>query len=85
MRLLLLTLGISVCVVGIGTRAEAQNYPWCAYYNFQQGGATNCGWATFEQCLATVWGIGGSCQLNTMYQPPTRPPSLTRHPSHRPH
>jgi hypothetical protein len=24
MRLLLLTLGISVCVVGIGTRAEAQ-------------------------------------------------------------
>jgi hypothetical protein len=29
MRLLLLMLGISVCVVGIGTRAEAQNYP-CA-------------------------------------------------------
>jgi hypothetical protein len=28
MRLLLLMLGISVCVVGIGTRAEAQNYPW---------------------------------------------------------
>jgi hypothetical protein len=29
MRLLLLMLGISVCVVGVGTRAEAQNYPWC--------------------------------------------------------
>ena len=29
MRLLLLMLGISVCVVDIGTRAEAQNYPWC--------------------------------------------------------
>jgi hypothetical protein len=27
MRLLLLMLGIGVCVVGIGTRAEAQNYP----------------------------------------------------------
>jgi hypothetical protein len=25
MRLLLLMLGISICVVGIGTRAEAQN------------------------------------------------------------
>ena len=33
MRLLLLMLGISVCVVGIGTRAEAQNYPWCAIYS----------------------------------------------------
>jgi hypothetical protein len=32
MRLLLLMLGIGVCVVGLGTRAEAQNYPWCAYY-----------------------------------------------------
>jgi hypothetical protein len=29
MRLLLLMLGISVCVGRIGTRADAQNYPWC--------------------------------------------------------
>jgi hypothetical protein len=79
-RLLLLVLGISVCVVGIGTRAEAQNYPWCAYYNFQQGGATNCGWATFEQCLATVRGIGGSCGPNPMYQPPPGPYRLTNRP-----
>src|SRR5215472_13979413 len=34
---------------------------WCAYYNFHQGGATNCWFATFQQCLATVTGIGGSC------------------------
>ena len=32
MRLLLFTLGISVGVVGIGNRADAQNYPWCALY-----------------------------------------------------
>ena len=38
MRLLLLMLGISICVVGIGTRAEAQNYPWCAYYSEPSGG-----------------------------------------------
>jgi hypothetical protein len=80
MRLLLLVLGISVCVVGIGTRAEAENYPWCAYYNFKGGGATNCGWATFEQCLVTVRGIGGSCGPNPMYQPPLGPYRLTNHP-----
>jgi hypothetical protein len=73
MRLLLLMLGLSVCVVGIGTRAEAQNYPWCAYYSggrFGGGGGTNCGFTTFQQCLDTVSGIGGFCARNTQYQPP---------------
>jgi len=79
MRLLLLVLGI-VCVVGIGSRAEAQNYPWCAYYNFQHGGATNCGWVTFEQCLATVRGIGGSCGPNPMYRARPVQYPLTNHP-----
>jgi hypothetical protein len=32
MRLLLFILGIGVGIVGIGNRADAQNYPWCAYY-----------------------------------------------------
>ena len=40
MRLSLLILGIGVSVVGIGTRAEAQNYPWCAIYS---GGAVGAG------------------------------------------
>jgi hypothetical protein len=78
MRLLLLVLGISVCVVSVGTRAEAQNYPWCAYYGGKEGGGTNCGFTTFQQCLDTVSGIGGSCQRNNLYQPPTGPHPLTR-------
>ena len=50
MRLLLLMLGISVCVVCIGTRAEAQNYPWCAIYSGGAvSGGTNCGFVTFER------------------------------------
>jgi hypothetical protein len=73
MRLLLLMLGISVCVVGIGTRAEAQNYPWCAYYGSTHDGGTNCGFVTFQQCLDTVSGIGGFCNVNTQYQPPPGP------------
>ena len=32
MRLLLLMVGICVGLVGIGNRAEAQNYPWCGVY-----------------------------------------------------
>jgi hypothetical protein len=78
MRLLLLILGISVCVVGIGTRAEAQNYPWCAYYGGKEGGGTNCGFISFEQCMATARGLGGFCNVNTQYQPPPGPHPPTR-------
>jgi hypothetical protein len=38
--------------------ASAQSR-WCAYYD--RLGATNCGFATFAQCQATVFGIGGHC------------------------
>jgi Protein of unknown function (DUF3551) len=54
-------------VLSTGT-ASAQNYPWCAVYNLR-GGATNCGFVSFAQCQATVSGIGGFCQRNSMYVP----------------
>jgi hypothetical protein len=79
MRLLLLILGICVGLIGIGTHAEAQNYPWCAYYGDRHsGGGTNCGFTTFQQCLDTVSEIGGFCQRNTQYQPPSGPHSLKK-------
>jgi hypothetical protein len=28
------------------------------------GGGTHCGFYSFEQCRATVWGIGGFCTRN---------------------
>lgn len=67
MRILLLVLGILVATIAIGSRAEAQN-KWCADY--ARGGGMNCGFATLEQCRATVFGIGGFCEPNTQYQPP---------------
>ena len=71
MRPLLLVLGTLIGTAAIGTRADAQNYPWCAIYGGgSNGGATNCGFTTFQQCMATVSGIGGFCQPNTQYQPP---------------
>ena len=66
---LLLGAVLSVAV-SIGTPAHAQNYPWCAFYTgpFQ---ASNCGFATYQQCLATISGVGGYCQPNTTYVPPS--------------
>jgi uncharacterized protein DUF3551 len=72
MRLLLFILGISVGIVGIGNRAKAQNYPWCAIYDGALGGE-NCGFTTFEQCMETALGLGRFCQPNTQYQPPPGP------------
>lgn len=63
MRLFVSILGICVGIVGIGNRAEAQNYPWCAYYGGGgDGGGTNRGLVTYEQCMETACGLGGLCQ-----------------------
>jgi hypothetical protein len=70
-----LFLGGLVMVIGAtATTAHAQNYPWCAIYNGGPlGGARNCGFTTFQQCQATVSGIGGFCQQNTQYRSPAGP------------
>ena len=65
-----------VALAAITTPAQAQSYPWCAYYGGRFGGASNCGFSTFQQCLGTVSGIGGYCQPNTTYVPP---PGRHRH------
>jgi hypothetical protein len=49
-------------------------YPWCANYSGRgMGGAQNCGFVNFNQCLATVRGVGGTCDPNPLYEP--YPPS----------
>jgi hypothetical protein len=77
MRLLLFILGISVAIVGIGSRAEAQNYPCCAIYDDALGGE-NCGFLTFEQCMETARGLASLRQPNTQYVPPPGPHPLSR-------
>ena len=74
MKLLIFVLGISVAVIGIGTRAEAQNYPWCAIYSGGAvSGGTNCGFISFEQCMETARGMGSFCYRNTQSVPPPGP------------
>jgi hypothetical protein len=67
MKILPLALGVLVITVAIGTRADAQNYPWCAIYSAK--GAQNCGMVSFQQCMDTVRGIGGFCEPNEQYVP----------------
>ena len=43
------------------TPAQAREYPWCARYD---AWAINCGFVTFQQCLATISGVGGICTPN---------------------
>ena len=60
MRVLLFILGVFAVIVSIEKPAEARRGAWCANYNMG-GGATNCEFATFQQCITAVSGVGGSC------------------------
>jgi hypothetical protein len=65
----LLVFGVIGAATILTTAAKAQNYPWCAIY---KGGAMNCGFTTFQQCLATV-SEAGFCIQNSTYQPSDGP------------
>ena len=71
---MLKSIAASLAVAGLATalasaapaRAEIQ-YAWCARYAERIGGATNCGFVTRSQCMATISGIGGACYENPAY------------------
>jgi hypothetical protein len=71
-----LALSIRVVIVGFALAATlatysrpaaAIEYPWCAQYGGDDGGGTNCGFSTYQQCQATISGIGGICTPNQFY------------------
>ncbi len=68
MKAILFGLAVLAVSAAMGTSAQAQNYPWCAFYNTGDQ-AVNCGFVSREQCMATVSGIGGFCMPNNTYQP----------------
>jgi hypothetical protein len=51
----------ALSVAAQATPAQAREYPWCARYDVW---TYNCGFATFQQCLATISGAGGVCTPN---------------------
>jgi hypothetical protein len=74
MRVSILALAVIAIAAAFATPATAQNYPWCALYNGGGvGGGTNCGFVSYEQCMATASGLGKFCVRNTQYVPPPGP------------
>jgi hypothetical protein len=71
MRISIFILGVFVAVACAERPAEAQNYAWCAYYNFGgHDGYRRCGFTSLEQCVWDVRGVGGSCGPSPYYQTP---------------
>jgi Protein of unknown function (DUF3551) len=57
----------------------AQTAPWCAALGGRDGG-NDCGYYTFEQCMATARGLSSNCQPNpwALAAPNPPPPRRTR-------
>jgi len=76
-RLLLICEVVAVLILGtefpVGQAHATILYPWCAHY-LSPNGVHNCGFITWQQCFATVSGIGGTCEANPLY---TAPPAST--------
>jgi hypothetical protein len=81
MRVLFLAFSLLALMTCLGSRAEAQNYPWCSIYTGAMAGSQNCGFSTYQQCMDNVSGIGGFCQRNDTYKPSGGAPS--QHKSHK--
>jgi hypothetical protein len=69
MRKFIVPLAISVLTMlaSVEPSSAEITYPWCAQYGGR--GGRNCGFSTFEQCRATVFGTGGYCEANPMFVP----------------
>jgi hypothetical protein len=50
---------------------SAYSYPWCSVRN---RGAMSCYYTSWEQCRASLSGIGGNC-VNSPYYRPSAPPA----------
>jgi hypothetical protein len=81
MKLFLSVLAVAAATVVFGAPARAQNYPWCAIYSGgAAGGGRNCGFVSFDQCMATARGLGSFCTVNSQYEPPPGPHPHRRYP-----
>jgi Protein of unknown function (DUF3551) len=67
MRILILPAALAGLMFCGTPQAKADPYKWCAEYGGRDGGGTNCGFITLEQCRATISGMGGWCVPNQFY------------------
>ena len=48
-------------LMGVLNPAEAKDYPWCVFYD---SSTYNCGFTSYQQCMATAQGGQGFCRPN---------------------
>jgi hypothetical protein len=53
--------GAALMLLAGATATDANAAAWCAYYDVS---TRNCGFHTYQQCLATISGVGGYCSPN---------------------
>lgn len=71
MLLALTTLTAGCAFLTLPTAALAYPvYPWCTDISGFQGGATNCYFSTWDQCMQAARGNGGICYQNPFYGAP---------------
>jgi Protein of unknown function (DUF3551) len=58
-----------LAVASVSHAQSAFDYPWCALYT-RSSGATSCYYQTYQQCMATLSGIGGACIRSPYYHGP---------------
>jgi hypothetical protein len=66
----ILTLSVLAILAGSEPSPAEITYPWCAQYGGSRSGGRNCGFWTYEQCMAAARGNGGYCEANAMYRGP---------------
>jgi len=73
-KTLYFAIGLAAASIGsvvVPQQSQAQEYPYCLVWGGQfDGGAENCGFVSFQQCMQARQGIGGLCLANTRYVPP---------------
>jgi hypothetical protein len=57
---------LAATIIAMMTLATTAKSEWCANY---RNGSTNCGFQTFQQCMATVSGVGGFCSGSNTSSP----------------
>jgi hypothetical protein len=71
-----LTGGLILSLMALAPATGAKAAPWCAFYD---SSTYNCGFHTYQQCLATISGVGGWCRQNFFEGPGSdRKPSNRR-------
>ncbi|HEX5211060.1 MAG TPA: DUF3551 domain-containing protein [Pseudolabrys sp.] len=72
---ILFALAVVASTNAFAPAAQAEPYRWCAQYGSGRGGgARNCGFVTWEQCMQTIRGMGGFCEHNLFYTGPEERP-----------